>query len=49
MPGYTEEKFANSISEILELTIEVVKHSEMYIFKVIHKIWVVEMSFSLAG
>ena len=35
--GYSGEKFANSVSEILELTIEVVKPSEMHIFKVIPK------------
>ena len=44
--GYSGEKFANSVSEILGCTVEVVKRSEMHVFKVIPKRWVVERSFS---
>lgn len=44
--GYAGEKFANSVSEILGCTVEVVKGSEMHVFKVIPKRWVVERSFS---
>jgi transposase len=44
--GYVGEKFANSVSEILGCTVEVVKRSEMHVFKVIPKRWVVERSFS---
>ena len=35
--GYTGKKFTNSVSEILECTVEVVKRSETHIFKVIPK------------
>jgi len=44
--GYTGEKFANSVSEILGCSVEVVKRNELHIFKVIPKRWVVERSFS---
>ena len=44
--GYEGEKFANSVSEILGCTVEVVRRSEMHVFKVIPKRWVVERSFS---
>ena len=44
--GYSGEKFANSVSEILGCTVEVVKRNEMHVFKVIPKRWVVERSFS---
>ena len=44
--GYAGEKFANSVSEILGCTVEVVKRNEMHVFKVIPKRWVVERSFS---
>ena len=43
---YVGEKFANSVSKILGCTVELVKRSEMHIFKVIPKRWVVERSFS---
>ena len=43
---YAGEKFANSVSEILVCTVEVVKRNEMHVFKVIPKRWVVERSFS---
>ena len=44
--GYAGEQFAHSVSEILGCTVEVVKRSEMYIFKVMPKRWVVERSCS---
>ena len=44
--GYAGKKFANSVSEILGCTVEVVKRSQMHSFKVIPKRWVVERSFS---
>ena len=44
--GYAGEKFANLVYKILGCTVEVVKRSEMGIFKVIRKRWVVERSFS---
>ena len=44
--GYTGEKFANSVSEILGCNVEVVKRNELHVFKVIPKRWVVERSFS---
>ena len=44
--GYAGEKFANSVAEILGCTVEAVKRSEIHIFKVIPKRWVVERSFS---
>ena len=44
--GYAGEKFVNSVSEILGYTVEVVKLSEMHIFKVIPQRWVVERAFS---
>ena len=36
--GYSGEKFAYSVSEILGCTIEVVKRNEMHVVKVISKI-----------
>ena len=47
--GYTGEKFANSVLEILGCTVEVVKRSELHSFKVMPKRWVVERSFSWLG
>ena len=44
--GYAGEKFANSVSEILGCTVEVVKRSDINTFKVIPKKWIVERSFS---
>lgn len=44
--GYTGEKFANSVSEILGCTVEIAKRNELHAFKVIPKRWVVERSFS---
>ena len=43
--GYTGEKFAKSIFDILGATVEVVKRSELHTFKVLPKRWVVERSF----
>ena len=44
--GYSGEKFANSVPEILGCAVEVVKRNEMHVFKVIPKRWVVERSFA---
>ena len=44
--GYTGEKFASSAKEILGCSVEIAKRSELNIFKVIPKRWVVEHSFS---
>ena len=44
--GYTGENFANEIKEILGSAVEVVKRSELHIFKVIPKRWIVERSFA---
>lgn len=43
--GYTGEPFAQSIKEILGAEVEVVKRSELHMFKVLPKRWVVERSF----
>ena len=43
--GYTGEKFANEVQEILGATVEVAKRSELHTFVVIPKRWVVERSF----
>ena len=44
--GYTGEKFANSVKEILGCTVEIAKRNELHTFVVIPKRWVVERSFS---
>ena len=45
--GYSGETFALNITQILKkVTVEVVKRSELHIFKVIPKRWVVERSFA---
>jgi len=44
--GYTGEKFANKVKEILGATVEVAKRNELHKFAVIPKRWVVERSFS---
>ena len=44
--GYTGGKFAISVKEIINATVEVVKRNELHIFKVIPKRWVVERSFA---
>jgi transposase len=43
--GYTGEKFATEISEIIGATVEVVKRNELHKFVVLPKRWVVERSF----
>jgi transposase len=44
--GYTGEKFANAVKELLGCTVEIAKRSDLHTFKVIPKRWVVERSFS---
>ena len=44
--GYTGEPFAKGMRDILDVTVEVVKRSELHRFKVMPKRWVVERSFS---
>jgi transposase len=44
--GYTGEKFALAVNEILGATVEVAKRNELHKFEVIPKRWVVERSFS---
>ena len=44
--GYTGEKFASSVKEIIDATVEVAKRNELHTFKVIPKRWVVERSFA---
>lgn len=43
--GYTGEKFAEAIKEIIGASVEVVKRNELHTFKVLPKRWVVERSF----
>ena len=44
--GYTGEKFAEAVKEILGATVEVSKRNELHTFAVIPKRWVVERSFA---
>jgi transposase len=44
--GYSGEKFAKKIKNILHAKVEVVKRNELHLFKVIPKRWVVERSFA---
>jgi transposase len=44
--GYSGEKFATSIKEILGANAEIVKRSELHKFAVIPRRWVVERSFA---
>lgn len=44
--GYTGEKFAEAVKEILGATVEVAKRNELHTFAVIPKRWVVERSFA---
>lgn len=44
--GYTGEKFAKKVKQLIHAEVEVVKRSELHTFKVIPKRWVVERSFS---
>lgn len=43
--GYTGEKFAKSVKELINAEVEVVKRNELHTFEVIPKRWVVERSF----
>lgn len=43
--GYSGEKFAQAIKELIGAKVEVVKRSELHIFKVLPQRWVVERSF----
>jgi transposase len=44
--GYSGEKFAKEIKEILKAKVEVVKRSELHKFAVLPRRWVVERSFA---
>jgi transposase len=44
--GYTGEKFAQEVQDIIDADVEVVKRSELHKFVVLPKRWVVERSFS---
>ena len=44
--GYTGEKFAHAVKEILGAEVEVAKRNELHKFAVIPKRWVVERSFA---
>jgi transposase len=44
--GYSGEKFAGKIKEIIGSTVEVVKRNELHKFEVLPKRWIVERSFS---
>lgn len=44
--GYTGEKFAQSVKELIGSTVEVAKRNELHTFAVIPKRWVVERSFA---
>lgn len=43
--GYSGEKFAQAVKEIIGANVEVVKRNELHTFKVIPQRWVVERSF----
>ena len=43
--GYTGEKFAKAIKDLLGDSVEVVKRNELHTFKVLPKRWVVERCF----
>ncbi len=43
--NYSGEKFAGSVQELLDASVEVAKRNELHTFKVIPKRWVVERSF----
>lgn len=44
--GYTGEKFADKINELIGAKVEVVKRNELHTFKVLPKRWIVERSFA---
>lgn len=43
--GYTGDKFANSIKDLCDADVEVVKRNEKHTFEVLPKRWIVERSF----
>jgi len=43
--GYTGDKFATAVNEILGATVEIAKRNELHKFAVLPKRWVVERSF----
>jgi len=43
--GYTGEKFANRVKELIGASVEVVKRNELHKFAVLPKRWIVERSF----
>jgi len=43
--GYTGEKFAESVKELIGADVEVVKRNELHKFAVLPKRWIVERSF----
>jgi transposase len=43
--AYTGENFANSVMDLIGATVEVVKRSELHMFVVLPKRWIVERSF----
>jgi len=43
--GYTGENFANGVKRLIGAEVEVVKRSELHIFAVLPKRWIVERSF----
>lgn len=44
--GYTGDKFAKGIKDIIDATVDVAKRNELHNFKVIPQRWIVERSFS---
>ena len=44
--GYTGEKFANAVKEVINATVEIAKRDELHKFVVLQKRWVVERSFA---
>ena len=44
--GYTGEKFAKDVKNIIDADVEIVKRSELHKFVVLPKRWIVERSFS---
>jgi transposase len=44
--GYTGENFANSVKNLIEAEVEVVKRSDLHTFAVLPKRWIVERTFA---
>jgi transposase len=44
--GYIGQTFADKIKDILDYPVEIVKHSDEHMFKIIPKRWVVERCFA---